>query len=317
MHQHKESGRVHSRSRTSSGILVTVSRAKGDQMGRRDGTVDPRVWVSVSDSMAKLRRTQGVLNGFWQTSELAYGYLLLSPAILAEAPARPTVDVLGHVESAVWFPNNQGRIKRRNTIGTTLTQVRDNTVHTYRATLFSFFAAFEAYLEERVAHLKPAGMRWGEYVRSLSQPALIRGAWSVPLPTLLCADLCREVRNKMIHEDFWVPSSLNDPRVLEWKSRLQTRANAAGWTTSEVGAAVNFATHQVIGQAVAHVQNAKREGKTLPLELFYMLFSFTNLDSLAFALEEVLQPLGSGPANQISRKQSAVRRTDLIIGSAD
>jgi hypothetical protein len=121
----------------------------------------------------------------------------------------------------------------------------------------------------------------------------------------------------MIHEDFWVPSSLNDPRVLEWKSRLQTRANAAGWTTSEVGAAVNFATHQVIGQAVAHVQNAKREGKTLPLELFYMLFSFTNLDSLAFALEEVLQPLGSGPANQISRKQSAVRRTDLIIGSAD
>jgi hypothetical protein len=80
---------------------------------------------------------------------------------------------------------------------------------------------------------------------------------------------------------------------------------------------MNFATHQVVGQAVAHVQKANKDGKTLPLELFYMLFSFTNLDSLAFALEEALLPVGSRPTNQISRKQTAVRRTDLIIGSAD
>jgi hypothetical protein len=109
-----------------------------------------------------------MLNGFWQTSELAYGYVLSDAQKLCCDPDRPTVSVLGHIESEVWFPNNQGRIKRAETISGTLRQVRENTIHVYRATLLSFFSAFEGYLESEVAHLKPTGLRWGEYVRSLS-----------------------------------------------------------------------------------------------------------------------------------------------------
>ncbi len=50
--------------------------------------------------------------------------------------------------------------------------------------------------------------------------------------------------------------------------------------------------------------------------LFYMLFSFTNLDSLAFAIEEALQPPGARPGGRVSRKQAVVRRADLILAPA-
>ena len=286
-------------------------------MGRRDGTVDPRVIVAVSASMTELRRTQGVLNGFWQTSELACGYMLSHSQTLLADPDRHTVEILGNIESAVWFPNNQGRIKRTDTIRATLDQVRANTVHTYRATLFSFFSAFEAYLETEVSHLKPPRLRWGEYVRSMCQPTLTTSTYPLPLRTVLCADFCREIRNKMLHEAFAVPTSLVGPDVQEWKSRLYERACAAGWPQMDVAAEVDYAANQVIGQAINHVQEARKQGKDLPIELFYMLFTFTNLDSLAFALEEALLPPGARPSGKITRKKDAVRRGDLVIGPAN
>jgi hypothetical protein len=286
-------------------------------MGRRQGTVDDRVLVAVSKSMAALRQTQGVLNGFWQTSELAYGYLLTRSATDFPDLTRPTAEALGHIQSEVWYPNNQGRIKRRDTIGETLQQVRDNTTHVYRAALLSFFSAFEVYLDTEVEQHKPPNVtRWGEYVRSLASPSLRFASCPLPLRTVLCADFCREVRNQLVHESFSVPTSVTDGYLPEWKQRLYKRACAAGWSPSEATSEVDYAFHQVIGQAVDHVQQAKASGKDLPIVLFYMLFSFTNLDSLAFAIEEALQPPGARPGGRVSRKQAVVRRADLILAPA-
>jgi hypothetical protein len=65
----------------------------------------------------------------------------------------------------------------------------------------------------------------------------------------------------------------------------------------------------VIGQAVKHVDDARKNRKSLPIELFYMLFAFTNLDTLAFDIEEALVPHGSRPGGEITRKAAAVRPT--------
>jgi hypothetical protein len=286
-------------------------------MGRRQGTVDRRVLVAVSKSMEDLRLTQGVLNGFWQTSELAYGYLLTHSVTEFADLDRRTVDVLGYIQSEVWYPNNQGRIKRGDTIGNTLRQVRDNTVHVYRAALLSFFSAFEAYLDTEVDQFKPPKVRsWGEYVRSLSSPSLRSAQCPLPLRIVLCADFCREVRNQLVHESLSVPTSVSDGCLTDWKERLYNRGCEFGWPPSEVTAGVDFAFNQVIGQAVKHVEEARTNGKELPIMLFYMLFSFTNLDSLAFAIEEALRPPGARPGGYVSRKDARVRRADLIIGPA-
>jgi len=132
----------------------------------------------------------------------------------------------------------------------------------------------------------------------------------------MCADFSRLIRNKMVHDNFCVPHSLTDPEVTDWKNHLLKKANEFGWPNHKTVEAISYAANQVVGQAVRHVQQSKADGKDLPIELFYMLFSFTNLDSLAFAIEEALQPIGIRTDEQISRKQGAVRRDDLIIGPA-
>jgi hypothetical protein len=282
-------------------------------MGRRQGTVDSRVPVAVSGSMLQLRRMQGVLNGFWQTSELAYGFFLSQSSTFANDPDRPTVEVLGHIESQVWFPNNQGRIKREDKIGTTLKQIQENTIHAYRATLLSFYSSFEAYLDAEASGVRRPGNSWGPFVWSLSDNALRSAKCPLPLRVVLCADYCRLVRNKMTHQNLSVPIKLCDPEVISWKNKLAAQACKSGWPENEVSAAVDYAAHQVIGQAVNHVEEAKVHGKFLPIELFYMLFNFTNLDSLAFSIEEALQSEGSRTDSYVWRKESAVTRHDLVI----
>ncbi len=283
-------------------------------MGRKEGTEDTRIRVAVSGSMADLRRMQSVLNRFWQSSELAYGYLLSTMGSEMEDEERPTAEVLGHIQSEAWYPNNQGRIKHGDTIGQTLAQVRENTVHVFRATLISFFAAFEAYLEAEVKRPKRRDGPWGPYVRSLVS---LRAADSpLPLRVVLCADVCREVRNRMVHESFKVPKSLDEACLNEWKDRLRRHALGADWPEREVDEELNYAFNHVIGQASNLVEEAKKQDKTLSIEFFYMLFSFTNLDSLAFAIEEAIQPLHSRPGGEVLRKPEAVRRKDLVVSAA-
>jgi hypothetical protein len=44
-----------------------------------------------------------------------------------------------------------------------------------------------------------------------------------------------------------------------------------------------------------------------------MLFTFTNLDNLAFEIEEALQPKNDRAGGSVSRAAKDVRRTDLIL----
>jgi len=263
--------------------------------------------------MARLRKTQGILNGFWQTSELSYGYLLCAAETEFQDLTRPTFDVLGHVESKVWFPNNQGRIRRQVCIGETLDQVRMNTVHVYRATLLSFYSAFEAYLEAEVRELKPGKVNWGPFFRSLSGPELREGIEPLPLNLVLRADLCRMIRNRMVHEAFNVPSSVDDLEVTKWRNELAEAKALYGWQKDLIADAVEDATEMVVGNAARGVHKAKQDGKELPIEMFYMLYTFTNLANLAFAIEEALQPLHSNPGGRIYHLDELVRRRDLIV----
>ena len=280
-------------------------------MGRTGTAASRSVNVSVSPAMVKLRTTQGVLNGFWQTSELAYGYLLSHSDTVFVDKGRPTIDVLGHIESQVWYPNSKGRMKLDRPIGDTLDAVRDNTVQVYRTTLSSYYSAFEAYLNERVTPITGHRDKWGPFVKWLGAPVLTHSEFPVRLETLLQADFCRHVRNEIVHSRLPVPTSLNDQAVSKWKQSLQDFASDAGWP--EPTAEIDRAAQWVVGGAAQKVDAARRQGKLLPIEYFYMLFTFTNLDSLAFEIEEALQPQNDRTGGFVSRAAKDVRRTDLII----
>ncbi len=306
-------------------------------MGRRQGTIEPRVSVSVSESMANLRTVLNTLNGFWQSSELSYGFFLSHADTLFADKQRPTVELLGYVKSEVWYPNNQGRIKHEENIESTLDEVRKNTVHVYRASLLSFCSAFEAYLDGSVGNaVEDKQWNWGPFIKTLSIGSLIFAEYPVQLRTILCADLVREIRNKMIHKAFWVPQEKNDPVVTAWEEYTEKKALAArnalretkngwpkekiaeklkNWTDDKIKENIHFAKEQVVNKAISHVREGTKKGKDLPIELFYMLFTFTNLDSLAFEIQEALLPHDSITGYSVARKRAAVRRSDLIIDS--
>ncbi len=61
------------------------------------------------------------------------------------------------------------------------------------------------------------------------------------------------------------------------------------------------------------VVEQKSRAPEMPIELFYALFNFTCLDTLAFQIEEALIDSGQILDCYAWRKESAVRRTDLII----
>jgi len=281
-------------------------------MGTPRKTPPRKVRVAVSPAMASLRETQEVLNRFWQTSELAYAYLLAEKSRLASNPARPAVEVLGYLKTSVWFPNNQGRLKLDGPIGRTIDRVADNTVQVYAATLLSFFAAFELYLDARAGPYRKGGT-WGPFVRSLSHPRFRIDKYRIPLRTVVDADIVRLIRNLLMHDRAAVPSSTSDLVVAGWNKDLREAAQKAAWPDDDPYQTVTDALENFIGKAATNSSSGSRSGKHLPIELFYMLFAFTSIDNLAFGIEEALLGSRERTGFSVLRSSAAVKRDDLIV----
>lgn len=262
--------------------------------------------------MASLRSTQEILNRFWQTSELAYAYLLAEKGRLAAKPDKPAVEVLGYLNASVWFPNNQGRLKLDGPIGKTIDRVADNTVQVYSATLLSFFSAFEGYLDIRARPFRKGG-RWGPFVTSLSHPTFRTGKSRIPLRTIIDADIVRLIRNLLMHDRATLPTSSSDLVAAKWNKDLREAAEAAAWPDDDPYQTVKDALDSFIGRAASNALNGSRRGKHLPIELFYMLFAFTSVDNLAFAIEEALLATRERTGFTVQRSGNAVKRHDLVV----
>ena len=280
-------------------------------MARSDGTVIPRVRVAVSSTMGALRRTQTALNKFLWSTELSLNYVLDHfPKVFPDSDQLAS-EALAHLDSTAWFRNNQGRLKYSGSIGDTIEQVKANPPYLYRSVLTYFTSAFEEYLEERVAGLiqKPSGQGWGPYFQSLSHPKLTSTATPILLHDVISADLCRKIRNCVVHPPFELPTSPTDSYIVNFVTSTISKIKATPWWDGSTESIVRDTVNQFMGQVVEQ----KCRAPEMPIELFYALFNFTCLDTLAFQIEETLIDSGQILDGYAWRKESAVRRTDLII----
>jgi hypothetical protein len=298
--------------------------------GRRDGRTIERVCVAVSPEMAKLRRQQQELNYFLYSTELSYGMPLTSnDPRLANREALVS-DALANVYASAWYPSNQGEIKYRVKIATFLEHLESNARRVSRAVITQWLSQFEEYLETRVRpiieprqeesaqkELRPKN--WGPLTRTLCHDRLLYAPTPIRISTVLRADFCREIRNRIVHGSADLPDSCDNPDVDRWRRRRIEDLEGGSWTENDTrtnGARerlVMDALHYVLGQAINHRNATRREGRRENLEHFYTLFSFTNLDSLAVEIEEALLPMSALPEGRIWRKATAVQRTDLIV----
>jgi len=279
--------------------------------GRRTGGVAQKVKVVATPEMVALRKAQTRLNHFLWTTEICYGHVLARSSSDFPDHEVPVNRTFGHVPSVVWFPNTQGREHLRATTGRFLDQTQKNTSDLYRLVLVGYYAYFEEYLEDRVPGLK-VGKTWGPFVRSLSAVDFRTAPTPLPLHTVLCADFCRLVRNLAVHEPYeLLPVTVTDVRVARWRAQLLEDARKSGWPANESD--THEAAQQVVGQVTNHLKQARNEGKELPPELFYLLFTFTNLDQLACQIEEALLAPGQRLTTWVNRALERVRRHDLVI----
>jgi hypothetical protein len=161
------------------------------KLGRRAGGEAPKVKVVATPEMVELRKAQTRLNHFLWTTEICYGHILAWASSDFADPETPVNLTFGHVRSAAWFPNNQGREKFTETTGRFLDQTRKNTADLYRHVLVGYYAYCEEYLEQRVLRFR-VGNRWGPFVHSLSASAFRTAP--TPLPCIRsCAPICADL----------------------------------------------------------------------------------------------------------------------------
>lgn len=275
--------------------------------------LENRVLVRVSPAMGQLRSMQGIFNGFWQTSDLAYGYALSKLNVYSGDIETPTKEVLGDIKSEVWVKNSKGLEKSTQPIGSTINQIRNNMAQVYRATMSGFFSAFESYLNVRVGYIKKPNDRWGPFTRTLSHPVLKHGEYGLTLRAIVLADICRHIRNMYVHE----PQSMEiEPGDAFWDdfAKHQVRRWAAGnWSEEEIQDALSHAKSKFFSTAKNKAKLAREGGKNISIDYFFMLFSFTNLSDLAFEIEEALYVTQLVDEIRIPQDKGKIRRNDLIV----
>ncbi|MDP2857140.1 MAG: hypothetical protein Q8P50_04085 [Bacillota bacterium] len=278
--------------------------------GRRAGTVAERSLMAVSEEMERLRDLQTQLNFFRNSTELTYGIVLSGRDARLDDPHALISDALADVYSAAWYPSNQGRKKYRARVGSFLEQVGRDLTFVSRAVIVLWYSYFEQYLEDRLRPLRIDVRSWGPYTQFLEWPFLRVSPTPLRVESVLRADLCRHVRNQIVHGSR-LPGARDDPGIVRWREARTAELKAqAGHTDPDRLSA--DAIEYVVGQAINHLKAAAREGRSENLEHFYMLFCFTNLDALAIDIESALIPEGAMPAGRISLKKSSARRPDLL-----
>lgn len=279
------------------------------------------VELAVSVARQTLREVQDQLNRFLWSTELCYGHFLFEPERTFGDLERLTSDALGHVATEAWYPSTHGFIKYNQNVKDMQRIVQENTVHIYRAVTVSFVAAFEQYLDVRMRELglHREARSWGPYCLSLTNAALIRGNSPLRLKTLLRADVCRVLRNSVAHPSEVLACQRLDSAALKCRAllikHLNEKIGRKAWPNCNADKEVDDALDFTIGHAEQEQLKALNSGKNLPIELFYAIFTFTNLDALAFELEESTLGPGEIQNGRIFRRRGGVRRNDLIVRS--
>lgn len=281
-------------------------------MTRRNGTVEEQVDVLVSPEMFALREAQKMLNFFLWTTEIAYAVVSTSEDRRLSDMTASAVESLSSAHTEAWFPNSAGRIKYSGTVGDLVRQLTVNAKLLPAATFVFWHTKFESYLQARLGTLVGPVSNWGPYTASLSIRELRECEFPMRLRTVLRADLCRYVRNEIVHGRE-APCSVVSPVVAKWKkSRIGDLHHH--WLHVNYAREVNEAVEHVVGQVATHLRTTSSEGKLLHPTFFFALFAFANYDALAFEIEEALLPTRPGEHDSatIRRQRRHVRRASLV-----
>jgi hypothetical protein len=277
--------------------------------------------ISVSPLMELFRANHDLLNSLLWTSGITSHYFLNSHRGKDKHKQVLEFDrFFGYAEA--WHPAGRETAKYQKSVADLIDQVDRNAYIIYRMTMVLLYGFFETFLNERVGPIKKIkrSRGWGPLCQSLGNVSLLQTSHKpVRLKTVLRADICRLIRNHLAHAPTKpFGESIDEDPYRRWQNDLTTTLEQTKWPelsrkflSAEIF--IRNTLYFVIDNALQAQRHAASRNKRLPLEFFLILHTFTNLDSLAFEIEEALIPLGEDPPGRIYRRGARIRRKDLVF----
>ncbi len=250
-------------------------------------------YISVSEEYRKLREIQTYINRLVWSTELCYSYFLKNFENETALYEQSTAEIFANLPIQAWFKNRKGTGKYNLTLKEHNEVVRDNQLYICRSAMILYNSYFDDYLKYRIdenCHFL--------LLLNLNNNAFKASSLKVNLINLLKADCCRKLRNMIVHEPTITFLPIKETRE-EVKSYILSHFNREpkkkqsfllreGYTFNYIKECLDKAINEVIDSAIKEVEDAAIRNVSLPYEFFFMLYTFTNYNTIAAEIEQVL-----------------------------
>ena len=248
------------------------------------------VFLKITEEYRKLREIQTFINRFVWSSELCYSYFLNIFENKKEIWDVSTLELFHDLPIQAWFKNKDGTGKYALSLNDHNTIVKSNQYSIFRSAIILYNSYFDNYLKYR------ADSRFA-LCRNLTNINFERSKIKINIKNLFKADICREIRNLIVHEPVDTFLSITDIRGRARKT-IEKHLNKvikgkksfllSEYSEDEIKDNLDKAMNEVFDMARVEVGRAFNRGATLPHEFFFMLYTFTNYNTIAAEIEQIL-----------------------------
>lgn len=272
------------------------------------------VFVAITEEYRKLREIQTFLNRLVWSTELCYGYFLNTFENNTNLYEEEISKIFENLPIQAWFKNKNGTGKYDLTLKEHNDIVRANQVHVCRSAIILYNSYFDEYLKRRVKskfHL----------FLNLTNKDFDNTNLDVDPKNIFKADCCRIIRNIIVHQPANRFLSIKEIRD-EIKQKMSDKLNGSflnkKYSNKIINEKLNGAINEVIDNAIIEVEGASQRGVILPYEYFFMLYTFTNYDSVAAEIEQVLfrDQMLKDFYNRVKRNSIHEERQEMITEPA-
>lgn len=275
------------------------------------------VYIAVSEEYRRLREIQTFINRLVWSTELCYSYFIDVFKENKNLQKESIAEVFAELPMQAWFKNKNGTGKYNISLEEHNSIVEANQRFVFRSAIILYNSYFEEYLKSRIksdARKSKDGEEEMSFLLflNLTNRDIRESNLKFNLKNVIMADICRVIRNTIVHQPAETFLSINEVRMeikkkitdkLMKKPRGYVRCLHEEYTESEKKEARDQAINEVIDNAIQEVNFAAERKVILPYEFFFMLFTFTNYNRIAAEIEQVLFEDGTekNSFNRVSR----------------
>ena len=247
------------------------------------------IYIAVTENYKILRDNQTSINRFVWSTELCYRQFLNNYENRSDLFEIKTSEIFSELPLQAWFKNSNGLGKYDLTLKDHNEIIKQNQLNIWRSAIINFNSYFDEYLKERLS-IKDSPFF---LFYNLDNEDLFESNIKIRAKTIFESDCCRQIRNIIVHTNIdkelsidYIKKEINNRIVKNLPNQSQYLKSK--YTFKEIKDTLESAICRVIDTAENEVSKAATNGVILPLEFFFLIFTFTNYNNIALEIEQSL-----------------------------